>query len=585
MLRRLHDGPQSLFSWRPAPLLVAMLFGLISGCGRSSGPDRATPVGDAPATATEGEPRAEPAAETGPVLELVFPYGSEKENWLEAVTASYNAERHRTPEGKVIRIKTIPMGSGEQIQEILAGRLEAHLVSPASAVFIELGNAESRTRTGGPLVLETQNLVLSPVVIAMWKPMAEAIGWGQKPIGWTEILALAQSTEGWSKYGSAAWGRFKFGHTHPEYSNSGIISLIAEVYAGAGKTRGLTSEDVQKPEVAAFLGPIEKSVVHYGSSTGFFGKKLFENGPEYLSAAVLYENMVIESYGSQYALPFPIVAIYPREGTFWCEHPVAVVERPWVTAEHRAASEAYVKYLLDEAQQRRAMEFGFRPADVNIALAAPLDAAHGIDPQEPKTTLEVPSADVVAQIIDLWKRNKKHARIVLALDISGSMRGEKLAQAKVGAKQLVEMLGAGDELILAPFNEQVRLQPPLKMPQDRAAAERTIDSYFANGGTACYDALAKSFHVLVDQPRSEVISAVVLLSDGKDTHSRTKLADLLSLIRVDAEHEGLRIFTIGYGEDADPTVLKKIADEARAKFFQGTTDNIRAVFKEISTFF
>jgi len=60
---------------------------------------------------------------------------------------------------------------------------------------------------------------------------------------------------------------------------------------------------------------IENSVVHYGSSTGFFGRKMFANGPQYLSAAVLYESTVVESYAEQ-NMPFPVVAIYPKEGTF-----------------------------------------------------------------------------------------------------------------------------------------------------------------------------------------------------------------------------------------------------------------------------
>jgi len=97
-------------------------------------------------------------------------------------------------------------------------------------------------------------------------------------------------------------------------NDSGLISLFAEVYAASGKTAGLTLPDVQKPHTGDFLEGIEHSVVHYGSSTGFFGRKMFAAGPQYLSAAVLYENMVIESY-SQSNLPFPVVAIYPKEGT------------------------------------------------------------------------------------------------------------------------------------------------------------------------------------------------------------------------------------------------------------------------------
>jgi hypothetical protein len=117
------------------------------------------------------------------------------------------------------------------------------------------------------------------------------VGVADKPIGWADIAALATSEEGWATYDYPEWGNFKFGHTHPAYSNSGIVSVIAEAYAGVGKQRGLTLEDLQEPELKAFMGDVESSIIHYGISTGFFATRMFEGGPSYLSAAVMYENL------------------------------------------------------------------------------------------------------------------------------------------------------------------------------------------------------------------------------------------------------------------------------------------------------
>src|SRR5215472_17006700 len=134
-------------------------------------------------------------------LELVFPYGSEKEKWIRDVTDTFNRSNTRTASGQRIFVRAVPMGSGESIDEILSSRLQAHLVSPASAVFVQQGNAKSRGATGKDLIGPTDNLVLSPAVIAIWKPMAEAIGWGRKPVGWSDILALARNPKGWASYG------------------------------------------------------------------------------------------------------------------------------------------------------------------------------------------------------------------------------------------------------------------------------------------------------------------------------------------------------------------------------------------------
>jgi Ca-activated chloride channel family protein len=520
-------------------------------------------------------------------LELVFPYGSEKEKWITEVTNEFNRSRTKAKGGKPIFVRAIPMGSGETIEKILSGQLQAHLASPASAAFIRLGNAESRSKTGKDLIGSTDNLVLSPVVIAMWKPMAEALGWGKKPIGWADILALARNAKGWQAYDYPQWGKFKFGHTHPEYSNSGLISLIAEAYAASGKTAGLRMSDLDKSQVREFVGGVEQSVVHYGSSTGFFGRKMFVNGPEYLSAAVLYESMVVESYGES-SLAFPVVAIYPKEGTFWSDHPVGIVERDWVTPEHRDAAKIYIQYLLGREQQTKALQYGFRPASLDVPLAAPLDEAHGIDPKEPKTTLEVPSPEIINAILQMWKVEKKHSDVTLVLDTSGSMSEEgKMQNAKEGAKQLVQLLDDGDTFSFLPFSSTLhwaQMNAPVK--DQRRQLLQQIDSLFAGGGTALYDSIDSAYqHMAEKSGNDNKIQAVVVLTDGEDTQSQMKLDELMQRIKYNGETRAIHVFTIAYGKDARKDILKQIADATQAKSYQGDPRNIVEVFRDISTFF
>jgi Ca-activated chloride channel homolog len=537
---------------------------------------------DKPSASNETPSRAPQGA-----LEIVFPYGSEKEKWINDVTAAFNHSAPRTQAGRQIFVRALPMGSGESIDNILSGRLQAHVVSPASAAFIKLGNAESRTKTGHDLIASTDNLVLSPVVIAMWKPMAEAIGWGKKPIGWTDILAISRSEKGWQAYGYPQWGKFKFGHTHPEYSNSGLISLFAEAYAASVKTAALKPADLEKTQIKQFISGVEQSVVHYGSSTGFFGRKMFANGPEFLSAAVLYESMVVESY-AQSNLPFPVVAIYPKEGTFWSDHPVGVVEREWVTPEHREAAKIYIHYLLDRAQQEKAIQYGFRPASLDVPLSAPLDAAHGMDPKEPKTTLEVPSVEVINGLLQLWRAGKKHSNVALVLDTSGSMREEgKMQNAKQGAKQLVQLLDDGDTFSFLPFSSDLRWsQQDSPVKSGREDSLRQIDSVFAEGGTALYDSIDAAYqHLAAAGNSGSKIQAVVVLTDGADTESKMKLNDLMERIRYNGENRAIHVFTIAYGHDAKKDVLQLIADATQAKFYEGTPQNIVDVFRDISTFF
>ncbi len=335
--------------------------------------------------------------------------------------------------------------------------------------------------------------------------MAEAIGWGKKPVGRAEIFALSRAPGGWADYGKPQWGRFKFGHTHPQYSNSGLISIFAETYAGAGKVAGLQLEDLQKKEVSDFMGEIERSVVHYGTSTGFFGKKMFDNGPEYLSAAVLYENMAIEANSGKCNLPFPIVAIYPKEGTFWSDHPAGIVEREWVTPEQRDAAKIYLKYLLEKPQQERALAYGFRPSNPEIALGAPFDAAHGVDPKEPQTTLEVPSVEVMNGIEKMWETHKKHAHIVLVVDVSGSMREDnRLTRARIGAQKLIDILHDEDDLSLLAFDSRLMwADRGVALKTGRQRLRDTIGSLIPGGETALYDAVDAAREHLEKNPQPE----------------------------------------------------------------------------------
>jgi Ca-activated chloride channel family protein len=91
--------------------------------------------------------------ESGPVsgnsLELTFTYGSEKEKWINEVTAEFNRGDHRTSSGKRIYVRATPMGSGEAIDEVMEGRRQPDLISPASAAFTG-GDRHVETDGGGP---------------------------------------------------------------------------------------------------------------------------------------------------------------------------------------------------------------------------------------------------------------------------------------------------------------------------------------------------------------------------------------------------------------------------------------------------
>src|SRR5262245_27703604 len=160
-----------------------------------------------------------PSALLGKQVVVSVVYGSEKKDWLEPLVKQYNDAQHKTADGSVIEVQTSVMGSIEAVNGILAGQIQPTVWSPASSIYIPVANAEWAKNHSTELVTgRPKELVLSPVVIAMWKPMAEALGWPEKPLGWADIAALATDPDGWKTYGYPEWGTFKFGHTHPGFS-------------------------------------------------------------------------------------------------------------------------------------------------------------------------------------------------------------------------------------------------------------------------------------------------------------------------------------------------------------------------------
>jgi len=571
---------------RRSRLLLAL--GLLTALSLAPGCREKSRQGAAPAPAA---PRSAPSE----AIVVHLSYGSEKKGFLTEALDRFEKTSPKTSSGKPIRVEAVAEGSAESMESILAGRTDLTVWSPASSLWVDVLNDRWAETHGGlgaqkKIAADSTPIVLSPVVIATWEPMARALGWPGKSLGWRDVADFATSEGGWAKYGNPQWGDFKFGHTHPRFSNSGAIALVAATYAGAGKTRDLTAADVKA--AAPFVRRVEAHIVHYGRSTGFFAEKMFSGGPAYLSAAVLYENLVVESSLNQaYASkPFPVVAIYPREGTFWADHPYVILDSPSVTPEHREAATALRTFLLSQPIQKMAMErHGFRPVDTSLSLGPPLDAAHGLDPSQPSNVLPNPPVAVTRVILDSFEQVKRPVSITFVLDTSGSMKGDPLDQAKAGARVFIDNLPAGDRVRILLFSTDLNWVShdavPVESSRDRL--HQSIDGAFAGGQTKLYDAIADACTPSSSDPKG-AIRAVVVLTDGEDTSSKLTLDALLQKFRSEREGEDTgtpRVFTIAYGNEAKPDVLKKIAQAAGGAFFSGTPRDIAKVYAELASFF
>jgi Ca-activated chloride channel homolog len=524
------------------------------------------------------------AAVPAGALVVDFAYSPEKEPLLAPLVDEFNRSG-ATVDGKRVFVRAEIVSSGDAQRRIADGRLKPAAWSPASSLWGRLLNFEA-DRALAPD--ESPSIVRTPLVIAMWEPMTQALGYPKEKLGFEDILRLARSPAGWAAYGRPEFGRFKLVHTNPDFSTSGLSAVVAEYYAATGKREGLVVEDITG-EARETVKEIERSIVHYGDTTLFIADQMRARGPGYASAVAMEEATLLEFNRDRGSQP-KLVAIYPEEGTFYSDNPFIVLDADWVTPAQRRGAEAFQRFLAERITPEVAARAGFRPADVETPPVAPITAENGADPQQPERVLGIPEPRVLAALKDAWREDRKPANVLLVLDTSGSMvEEERLERAKDGLRTFLAQVAPQDSVGLTAFSDQIKpLVPVGPFPSNRGRLEETVEGLFAEGGTAVYDATIDAFRAMEKlADRDDRINAVVVLTDGEDTDSSQTADQVAAALDQGDSETRVRVFTIAYSASAAGAeeALERIAAASGGQAYTGDTDDIESVYLSISSFF
>ncbi|MCW2545156.1 MAG: von Willebrand factor type, partial [Frankiales bacterium] len=438
----------------------------------------------------------------------------------------------------------------------------------------------------------------TPLVIAMPKPMAQALGWPTKPLGWGDVYRLAQDKRGWASV-NQQYGAFTLGKTNPNFSTSGLHATIGTYVAATGTSSDLTLANLKDPRVQKYAQAVESAVVHYGDTTLTFLSNLQRaddrgQGLSYISAVALEEKSVWDynqgnpsgdptTLGKHAKPHIPLVAIYPKEGTLLSDSPYLILNADWVTDPVRKAAEKFLDYVRGHDAQDKFAKAAFRGSDGKPT--SEITTANGLLPQEPKSILSFPAPPVLAQVEALWNQQRKGARVLLIIDTSGSM-GEaatggtsKLELAKSAALKALGQFGPKDDVALWSFSTPLngsgdpyrQLVPFTPIAQARPLLRKEIQGLQPDGGTALYATARRAFTLMSAGATRDRISAVVLLTDGKNEYAPDNdLASLLTTLAPEDTSKSVRFFPIGYGSDADLTALRSIGEAARGAAYDAS---------------
>lgn len=550
---------KNLLSKRPGALLLALslLTALalgLSGCNKreetSAAPASAPPAAKTASSFTilagselkDIEPLL-PALEQATGLHVVFKYAGT----LEAVERLQSGEKRGE-------------GSGENFDGAWLASNRYALLTP--------GVKEK--------ILASERTMLTPVVLGLKQSKAKSLGWldsnGQQRPGvtWKDIAQAAEK------------GQFSFGMTSPSASNTGFSGLIGLAAALAGKGDALEEKDIDAKRLSAFF----KAQTLTAGSSGWLAQAYVKE-QSHIDGLINYAAS-LHALNASGQLTEPLALIYPQEGILTADYPLMLLN-----SAKRADYDKLLAFVRSAAFQKPMTQQTFRkPVATEVAFDAKL---------YPSTLIELPFParlaviDAVLQAFDDQIRRPADSSFVL--DISGSMRGDRLAQMKTALLGLTGVdstlsgrfarLREREKISLLAFDDSVRpAQNFTLQAQQREAAEQAIRGYInglqASGGTAIFSAAQNAYQTALERRKADPgrFYSVVLLTDGESNQGLSGSEFAAWYGALPEADKSLRIYAIQFGE-ARADQLEALASLSGGRVFNATRTPLAQVFKEI----
>jgi ABC-type glycerol-3-phosphate transport system substrate-binding protein len=339
-------------------------------------------------------------------VEIGIAYGTEKQRWLQWAVEEFA----KTKDGKKIKVNLIPMGSLEGAHAILNGDQRVQVWSPASALYKDTFVQEWQVKYSKNPILKEEPLALSPMVFVFWDERYQAFVPKYKTASFLTLAQALQEKGGWESIAQKPeWGLFKLGHTHPNESNSGLMTIVLAAYSYQKKTKGLELKDVVDVGFQNWLQNFERGVSGFSNSTGNMMREMVLKGPSSYDALIVYESVVIDYLKNAEGRWGQLRVVYP-EYNAWNDNPYYIIDAPWSSKDQRKAADTFLQFLLSEPIQKESLNHGFRPANPSVPIRfadSPFVkyADYGIKVDLGKIC-DPPRGEVVNNLLQSWQRSQ-----------------------------------------------------------------------------------------------------------------------------------------------------------------------------------
>jgi Mg-chelatase subunit ChlD len=152
------------------------------------------------------------------------------------------------------------------------------------------------------------------------------------------------------------------------------------------------------------------------------------------------------------------------------------------------------------------------------------------------------------------------------LDVSGSMHGDKLAQAKEAVQRSLHCLHEGDSLSLVTFSDKIHtvLEPTSISSRVRGQVQSALEEVYAGGMTALCAGLELGIQKNIIGKGSS--NLVLLLSDGQANVGETDV-ELVGQRALEARKQGVVVSTLGVGADYNEALMVEIATQGGGRYY------------------